>query len=538
MANKIFTESVDYTALLLMIGQNFNVKKFGAVGDGVTDDTAAVNAAISAAFNAGGGVIFFPDGIYLLNGAFNPSSNSVLVIPQNATTGQPITIKFMGAFVSRTSENPPPDKGVIWKRTVNTASGAYPSLIAARAYSDTSTSLAEFNYVSMEFENIYGRVPNDPQFSFINAHNAIGCQIRNVQATPDASFQNVLEPTRADSHCVILPGLNNHAQILVENLSEYGFYNGIRFSEHATFQGLVAIAKNKNALIAEKSYRPGRGAVTIEQCARSLSFEGVSTVDLLLNLEHNTSALWHGSNAPGSFDIYDPNNYGHGSLRYKVTTGYVGDNTDAATRSGGNNLQYNNLFLPTAAPAPVLTGSPNTNNVNDNFSGTDNATLAGRVPNVANNNAAYGVTAGTWVVNNNQAQSAGGAVESIFTLDSARTSPTIEFKFISSAGSLTVYPRYQGADNFIYAFYDSGTAQIGYGRCVGGTYTTVGFVGNQTLVSGDVFKVVQNGGTMSIFKNGTQLLTNATFTDFPAATIVGVRSYNTAIIDDFKVITS
>lgn len=38
---------------------------YGAVGDGVTDDTAAVQAAINAVQTAGGGTVFFPQGTYL-----------------------------------------------------------------------------------------------------------------------------------------------------------------------------------------------------------------------------------------------------------------------------------------------------------------------------------------------------------------------------------------------------------------------------------------------------------------------------------------
>lgn len=41
-----------------------SVKDFGAVGDGVTDDTAAIQAAAAAIQSAGGGVLFFPHGTY------------------------------------------------------------------------------------------------------------------------------------------------------------------------------------------------------------------------------------------------------------------------------------------------------------------------------------------------------------------------------------------------------------------------------------------------------------------------------------------
>jgi hypothetical protein len=44
-----------------------NVRWFGAVGDGVTDDTAAIQAALDAVGNAGGGCVYFPAGTYLLS---------------------------------------------------------------------------------------------------------------------------------------------------------------------------------------------------------------------------------------------------------------------------------------------------------------------------------------------------------------------------------------------------------------------------------------------------------------------------------------
>jgi polygalacturonase len=43
----------------------FNVRTFGAKGDGATHDTLAINAAIDAAAAAGGGTVYFPAGNYL-----------------------------------------------------------------------------------------------------------------------------------------------------------------------------------------------------------------------------------------------------------------------------------------------------------------------------------------------------------------------------------------------------------------------------------------------------------------------------------------
>jgi hypothetical protein len=46
--------------------ERYNVRDFGAVGDGVTDDTAAFQSALTAAGDVGGGIVFAPRGDYLI----------------------------------------------------------------------------------------------------------------------------------------------------------------------------------------------------------------------------------------------------------------------------------------------------------------------------------------------------------------------------------------------------------------------------------------------------------------------------------------
>ena len=54
-----------------------SVKDFGAVGDGVTDDTAAIQAAILA---VGNGAVFFPNGVYLISETLEITRNSVSLV--------------------------------------------------------------------------------------------------------------------------------------------------------------------------------------------------------------------------------------------------------------------------------------------------------------------------------------------------------------------------------------------------------------------------------------------------------------------------
>lgn len=63
-------------------GDVFNVRNFGAVGDGVTDDRGAFQAAFNAANTAGGGVVFMPPGTYRkadTSGGLTMYSNTTLM---------------------------------------------------------------------------------------------------------------------------------------------------------------------------------------------------------------------------------------------------------------------------------------------------------------------------------------------------------------------------------------------------------------------------------------------------------------------------
>lgn len=61
----------------------FNIRDFGAAGDGKTLDTAAINKAIDACAAAGGGRVFFPAGDYL-SGTVLPKSNMELYLDSGA----------------------------------------------------------------------------------------------------------------------------------------------------------------------------------------------------------------------------------------------------------------------------------------------------------------------------------------------------------------------------------------------------------------------------------------------------------------------
>lgn len=62
----------------MLNGAPVNVLDYGAVGDGIADDTASLQAAVAAVIDAGGGTVYFPTGIYLTD-AITIQSNVSLI---------------------------------------------------------------------------------------------------------------------------------------------------------------------------------------------------------------------------------------------------------------------------------------------------------------------------------------------------------------------------------------------------------------------------------------------------------------------------
>lgn len=71
--------AADINALAFAVNRKgFDVQTmYGAAGDGATNDTAAIDAALTDAEAAGGGVVYFPKGVYLVDAASLPVPSNV-----------------------------------------------------------------------------------------------------------------------------------------------------------------------------------------------------------------------------------------------------------------------------------------------------------------------------------------------------------------------------------------------------------------------------------------------------------------------------
>lgn len=220
----------------------YSVEDYGAVHDGVTNDTAAIQSAIQACFDGGGGTVYFPKGTYLLSSAKDSSSGAQLYIPLNSFSDTTALkrIKLQGEIGPNMYGNPftsagsnsYPRTGVILKSTLLTTA----DVIGARY---ETVSWGDFNFVHLEIENIMvivgsksGATDVTPVCTGINASRIAFFQADNVGVMPESDQDDVVQPT-ATAYGFRLPAINNWVISTLKQCYAYGMYVGFELSEHA-----------------------------------------------------------------------------------------------------------------------------------------------------------------------------------------------------------------------------------------------------------------------------------------------------------------
>ncbi len=77
----------------------YNVKDYGATGDGTTDDTASINAAVAAANTAGSGTVYLPRGTYIVSGTITSPASRVFVAGMGPSAIVKLSAGFTGSAV-------------------------------------------------------------------------------------------------------------------------------------------------------------------------------------------------------------------------------------------------------------------------------------------------------------------------------------------------------------------------------------------------------------------------------------------------------
>lgn len=171
-----------------------NVKDFGAKGDGTTDDTAAIQSAITS-LGSQGGTVFLPPGNYLLNGA-SPLNLNVPVNLQGAGHGA-TSIRIGASFTGTSAITVSSDDCMIQGLQLRGASSTTTSNPACHGVTATGVQETRIFNVTFQYVNGYAlrllgtaaTTLHGTQISMVKMQSCAGAI--HVKSDPTATAANV-----------------------------------------------------------------------------------------------------------------------------------------------------------------------------------------------------------------------------------------------------------------------------------------------------------------------------------------------------------
>lgn len=365
-----------------------SVESFGAVGDGVTDDTVAFQNAINSLTNTGGKIIL-QNKVYFINGQFTaaPGSASLtnfaqLHIPaRNLQTNPIICIWFEGVTkptlntIWNTNTVPMPTNNCTILSTRVPTNNLY-SIIAGGA---PSGSVVQQTAIYLRFDNIEFRTYDNPTTTALNLSKVAQATINDCVVDTGTGGGNQSPPTNG-GFGIIMPENNNWVISEIRNTDVRGYATNYTLNEHSY------VEDSRSWMSFAGWYFPGgthaihMGHTVSTGCSNVIvgPLAGGFVQRIVWDccaIEHSVlstnavagSAAWASTVA----DIYDPNNGFEGTINYATVLSGTGP-TDTFTVVGGTNLQKFNLNNRTFRSVKLqagVTNDANNNNILTIFNG-------------------------------------------------------------------------------------------------------------------------------------------------------------------------
>jgi hypothetical protein len=241
----------------------FNVKDptYGAVGDGSTNDTAAIQAAIDAAAtyaaaNTGYAEVIFPPAVYALTsaGRIDRSGNAQLALPIVAETANKVTLALIGvadaASMPHWNATTAQKNGVVLKSTWNATDGSGTSnegsVIGGPTLPNGYVSGAKYSNCNIVIKGIQVQVPltaRGSDTSGIDLRGMANAHLENVSFFPNATPTqlNGTYTTPGWSFGIAMPVPGNNDLSIMDNCSVEGATYGFYLGEHLAAERLAAI---------------------------------------------------------------------------------------------------------------------------------------------------------------------------------------------------------------------------------------------------------------------------------------------------------
>jgi hypothetical protein len=318
--------------------QDFPVWQYGAVGDGVTDDTDSVQEAIDAMDAANGGrVVFHPRGRYLIDG--------------NLTLPERIGGSGSNAPIAAALFSPTPPGYVLWGdppvnvapsgATIVTTRTTGSPLVGISAPGGTTFSGSnDFSGTVVYVEGLTFQTGVDPNFAMLDLRAALCASVRNCGFYANTSGA----PANTGGYGYRMPANGNGAFLRSDCTIASGIYNGMEVGEHQE----ITFHWSQNCFNAVRiptiSHAINAGVILSQTCKNTLVF--TDTLDVYDNpLRVNVAELqiekrvagW----SSGGAQILDSDDLGSGIVYYAMNSNPNLSTT--FTKTGGANITATSL---------------------------------------------------------------------------------------------------------------------------------------------------------------------------------------------------
>ena len=228
--NKAYVDSVMPTV--------WNAKSYGVMGNGTTDDTAAIIALMTTVFNAGGGRIYFPRGKYIIGGPFQSSAGCVAQIPlplleQYDTPlrgidwvgelAPSVTLSHSGTYSG--------DNYTLFESTRTDGSGIASMIGTTWAPSPGAVKInaLQFNITDMIF-----KLPANPTYTALDFTNLLSNRLTHILVYAGLlDVRNPDEPTHSNTYGVKLSPTSTSSRVDVDSFNAFGVYTAVKSGELA-----------------------------------------------------------------------------------------------------------------------------------------------------------------------------------------------------------------------------------------------------------------------------------------------------------------
>ena len=333
---------------------NIKDPPYNAAGDGVTDDTAAIQAALNDAWNAGSGTIYLPVGTYLCNGALDTNSHSILRIPFQPYGTKCRSVELRGAIpvawnINGTNTVPATHESVIVTTRTDGVPANYDALFAggpAITGSFPSNYMTDMNFSRITFRNLRFMLPVNPTFYGLRLDCMALAMVEDcVMGTTDVTIQ----PTHGTVGFRMPASLNFGINYLSRS-QVYGFGTGIRTGEHFRCYGNYA-TRNMTGLEFTGGLQLSTGNMIIDCSPCFVRFSDYHQVSFVLNFERSAGIPWEQTPAGG--DIIDSGGVGTGQISYIINDDTTGRKAVDISVTGAANLSL--IDLAQASTRPLAT---------------------------------------------------------------------------------------------------------------------------------------------------------------------------------------